>query len=547
VLNGITGSDITLNEGNLTFANNGATDYRAVSTFGMKTGKWYWEMYVNIATTGAGIEIAKSLSDPSSHDRLMDYRQGYQSNGTVNNNLSLTQSGSASSFTTGDIISCTFDLDSSPAVISWYKNDSFQFSLTGTALNGEEWVFMAGFSGTGSLVANFGQDSSFAGNKTAQGNQDSNGIGDFYYTPPTDFLALCTSNLPDPAVIPSEHFNTLLYTGDGSSGLAITGVGFQPDFTWIKKRSGSGQHVFADVLRSDGTYPKTLNSNSSAAEDVNSDGEMVRSLDTDGFTLGDSQAGQGDVNYTDGGTYVSWNWKAGGSGSSNTDGSITSTVSANQDAGFSIVSYTGNVTAGATVGHGLSSAPEMIIVKGRESLANWAVLHKGIASDYETDYIAMNNAYVVVDNVAYWNDTKPTNALFSLGDDNDVNKSGEGHIAYCFHSVDGYSKVGSYTGNGDADGTFVYTGFRPMWLMIKDTASSEHWMMFDSERSTYNVVDDYFKANDVDTEDTDHASIRVDFLSNGFKARGSNAGVNDSETMVYLAFAEQPFKHSNAR
>jgi len=271
----------------------------------------------------------------------------------------------------------------------------------------------------------------------------------------------------------------------------------------------------------------------------------LNSFDSDGFQTDDA-GGNGGYN-SSGDTYVAWNWKAGGSGSSNTDGSITSTVSANQDAGFSIVSYTGNVTAGATVGHGLSSAPEMIIVKGRESLANWAVLHKGIASDYETDYIAMNNAYVVVDNVAYWNDTKPTNALFSLGDDNDVNKSGEGHIAYCFHSVDGYSKVGSYTGNGDADGTFVYTGFRPMWLMIKDTASSEHWMMFDSERSTYNVVDDYFKANDVDTEDTDHASIRVDFLSNGFKARGSNAGVNDSETMVYLAFAEQPFKHSNAR
>ena len=356
-----------------------------------------------------------------------------------------------------------------------------------------------------------------------------------------------TSAIPSAAaagITPSEHFNTVLYTGNGSTN-AITGVGFQPDFFWGKARSASQSHRLVDVLR--GSY--NLYSDLTNAEDL-----QTLSFTSDGFTWAGGGAND------NGKTYVAWNWKAGGTGVSNTNGSITSTVSANADAGFSIVSYTGTAST-ITVGHGLSSKPEMIIVKKRDAADHWAVMHKGIASDYETDFINLNQTAAAADTANYWNDTEPTNSLFTLGNQSVTNSSSKAYIAYCFHSVDGYSKVGSYTGNGgnfDA-GPFIYTGFRPAYILIKSTGFTTDWTswaIFDSARSPDNEstgqalwanksAAEGYRGNGTSASTT---NPRVDLLSNGFKIRTHTNGLNyNGSNYIYLAFAESPMKHTNAR
>jgi hypothetical protein len=405
-------------------------------------------------------------------------------------------------------------------------------------------------------IANFGQDSSFAGRKTAQGYQDSNDIGDFYYTPPTGFLALCTSNLPDVAVTPSEHFNTVLYTGDGNSTQAITGVGFQPDFLWIKNRSAGNVHSLQDVIR---TPDAVLQSQTTEGE--NATRAYINSFDSDGFTTGNAAGASKGPSNNDGDTYVGWNWKAGGSGVSNTAGDINSTVSANTDAGFSIVSYTGNGNSSETIGHGLSKAPELIIQKARSGTHHWPVYHKYAASDAETDYLWLDDTKAVTDYDNYWADTAPTSTVFTVDNDGSVNGSGTACIAYCFHSVDGYSKVGSYKGNQPAgsasqfDGTFEYTGFRPAYVMIRraKTSGTADWLVFDNTRNVYNPVDKFLEPNTSDTESTASSSgyeIDLDFVSNGFKLKGPAGGIGSNSAdapYIYLAFAETPFKYANAR
>jgi len=406
-------------------------------------------------------------------------------------------------------------------------NPTYTFSDTTQPMTA--YVDHAGVSHTGCL--NFGQDSSFAGNKTAQGNTDDNNIGDFYYTPPSGYLALCTANLPDPAVIPSEHFNTVLYSGNGTSQ-SITGVGFQPDWLWLKTRSATGNHVVFDAVR--GTSAR-LRPSSTSAEDSSS----ITSFDSDGFTLGIEQ-NNGTA------TYVSWNWKANGSGVSNTNGSITSTVSANQDAGFSIVNFTGTGSNG-TVGHGLSQAPEMMIFKRRDSgSSNWITYHKGIGNGYNL-FLNLTNAKDT-DGALYWQSTDPTSTVFTAGGYSQLNNSGSDTIGYCFHSVDGFSKVGSYTGNGDADGTFVYTGFRPAFVIVKRTNSSGSWYISDNKRDTTNPLLAGLYADSPTQEDNVSTSLYIDYVSNGFKLRGTYTGSNASgSTYIYMCFSENPFKHTNAK
>ena len=394
--------------------------------------------------------------------------------------------------------------------------------------------------GTSIVNANFGQDSSFAGNKTAQGNTDDNGYGDFYYAPPTGYLALCTANLTLDAAMdpingnsPQDYFNTVLYTGNGSTQ-SITGVGFQPDWCWIKKRAGeNASHCIHDAVRGAG---KRLKSDSTVAE-YDAGTLDIQSFDSDGFSLG----GGGLVNQSTH-TYAAWNWKANGSGVSNTDGSITSTVSANTDAGFSIVSYTGT-GANATVGHGLLSAPDMIIVKNRDSgSGNWLVYHSSVGAEYAP---FLNSTIAPYDAFESWQDTSPTNSVFYIGTFNSA--SGENHIAYCFHSVEGFSKFGSYTGNGSTDGPFVYTGFRPAFVMVKITSAPENWTIFDDERSEYNLAQLGLYANLSNAEAT-ISTNGIDMVSNGFKLRGTGNRTNGSGyTYIYMAFAENPFKYANAR
>ena len=327
-------------------------------------------------------------------------------------------------------------------------------------------------------------------------------------------------------VKPSVHFNTKLYTGNSSTN-AITGVGFQPDWVWIKNRGANDSHYLYDAVRG---VTKSIYSNLTSAEATKSNG--LTAFGTDGFTLGN----EGDIN-GNGNNFVSWNWKAGtGQGSSNTDGSINTTyTSVNTTAGFSISSYTGNGSAGATIGHGLGVVPKMIIVKKLNGSPNWAVYHASLSS--HAKYLELNlNSAEQTDSGNF--DNVPTSSTFLVGSDNKVNSSGDTYVAYCFAEKKGYSKFGTYTGNGNADGTFVYTGFSPSFFLIKRTDATNNWRMWDNKRDPFNVRDTSINANEVDAEYT-NASIYIDFVSNGVKFRSTSDNVS-SGNYIYMAFAEEP-------
>jgi hypothetical protein len=534
-------SDAVLSEGNLkAYTPLAAVKGYVSASIGVGSGSMYFEMLVEDSVLGS-VGVVNALSDPSVDSLSLSTRWlMYGNNGKKYNNDGGVAYGSQLSL--GDIVSVAVDADAGK--IWWGVNGTWLASGDPSAGTGEAYsnltgvIFPAFMDVVGSAALgglfNFGQDSSFAGNKTAQGNSDANGIGDFYYAPPTGFLALCTQNLPEPTVIPSEHFNTVLYTGDGTASHAVTGVGFQPDLTWIKERTDNGSHQLIDSIRG---VTKRLESNSTGAEAVISNGLL--SFDSDGFTYGDYSNGN-----QSGITHAAWNWKANGAGVSNTDGSITSTVSANVDAGFSIIGYTGTGAA-ATVGHGLTlKEPDLIIVKDRDDTSHWYVYNKDVGNT-KALFLNLTNAE---GNTGAWDNTTPSSTVFSLETSIAVNASADTYIAYAFHSVDGYSKFGSYTGNGDADGPFVHCGFKPAFVMLKrsDSDSSGHWLMKDSKRDESNGNTLYSMANRTDA-DTDN-TVEIDYLSNGFKQRSTNNVNNaNASTYIFLAFAESPFKYSNAR
>jgi len=337
---------------------------------------------------------------------------------------------------------------------------------------------------------------------------------------------------------PSKYFNTVLYTGDGTNSKAITGVGFQPDWLWIKIRAGSAQeHVLVDAVRG---ATKSLESETTDAEETTSN--TVASLDSDGFTLGTTPRNR--VNQS-ASTYASWNWKANGTGSSNTAGTITSTVSANTTSGFSIVSYTGT-GATATVGHGLGVTPKMLIVKKRDSAGtDWTVWGSILGGTVGSEKIALNGTVAKSTglNSSWFNNTAPTSTLFTVGTQSDVNGSGGTYIGYCFADVKGFSKFGSYTGNGSTDGTFVYTGFKPAFLLFKrSSGAGNNWVLLDNKRNTFNIMGEGLFPN---SSDAGFAYSIIDFTSNGFKLRASDVWNNGSgETIIYMAFAENPFVSS---
>jgi hypothetical protein len=336
----------------------------------------------------------------------------------------------------------------------------------------------------------------------------------------------------------SLYFNTVTYTGDGSASRSITGVGFQPDFTWVKGRNAVWFHTLTDVVRGGGYF---IHSNIDTAE-AGGGTSLITGFNSDGFNVNITP--NGTVN-NNGDTFVSWNWKANGAGVSNTAGSITSTVSANTTAGFSIVSYTGT-GANATVGHGLGSAPKMIMIKNRTSAENWRVGHSSLTSwafrlilDATTAQASEPNAF---------NSTAPTSTVFSVGTDDSTNKSTNSLIAYCFAEIKGYSKFGSYTGNGSSNGTFVYTGFMPKFIMIKRTDSADNpWAIYDTVRDTNNPNTFLLRANASNAEADDSGYSDHDHLSNGFKLRQTWSGINASGgTYIYMAFADSPFVSSKA-
>jgi len=338
---------------------------------------------------------------------------------------------------------------------------------------------------------------------------------------------------------PTQYFNTVLYTGNGTNPRSLTGVGFQPDFTWIKNRTDIWGHGLADSTRGGG---KTLITNATAVEQTNYTWGYVNSFDSDGFTVNAGGSGDDFVNQTSD-NYVSWNWLAnGGTTSSNTDGSITSTVQANPTAGFSIVTYTGNQTNGATVGHGLGTAPKMVIVKELNGTSSWIVKHPGLTDAGYYLILEADNAESTAANV--WSDTDPSSTVFTLGDNTSVNENTLNYVAYCFAEIKGYSKFGKYTGNGSTNGTFVYTGFRPAFVLWKRKDGATDWRILDTTRDSFNVADKRLFPNNSDAENT--VQDTLDFLSNGFKHRATNSGGNASGgNYIYMAFAESPFVSSD--
>jgi len=325
----------------------------------------------------------------------------------------------------------------------------------------------------------------------------------------------------------SDNFNTKLYTGNGSTQ-TITGVGFQPDFMWIKERSGTSSHALINAVSG---INKKLMSNSTDVESTETN--YITAVSNDGFSVGQNNG----INQS-GITNVAWNWKANGAGSSNTDGSITSTVSANTTSGFSIVSYTGTGSA-STVGHGLSTAPSVIIIKNRSVTKPWQVGHKSLG--FQNGIYLNETSASQSDNGAF-NSTNPTTSVFTIETSSYVNTSGHNYIAYCFAEKTGYSKFGSYTGNGNADGSFIYTGFKPAFVMVKRTNNTGHWQLVDTKRPSYNPQY-YLRANSNNAEATD---IDFDIVSNGFKTRSTDTSYNGSgDSYIYMAFAEAPLVGTN--
>ena len=318
----------------------------------------------------------------------------------------------------------------------------------------------------------------------------------------------------------TDYINTVLYTGTGSE-LAITGVGFQPDWTWIKRRDAVANGGMFDVLRG---VTKLISSSQTDAEQTLA--QSLKSFDSDGFTLGTGPNGY--VNTSSSAT-VAWNWKAGGAGSANSDGSISSTVSVNTTAGFSIVKWTGTA-ANATVGHGLGAVPKMIIVKNLADSTNWNVYHQGVGNDGS---LYLNSTQGKETYQPFWNNTTPTSSVFTVGSDGATNGSGDNMIAYCFVEKTGYSKFGTYYGNGAADGAFVYTGFRPQFTLIKPLAT-QNWQIHDTKRDGYNVKNDNLSPNNTAAEADNQF---MDIVSNGFKLRSSTYSAS-STTYIYMAFGQ---------
>ena len=682
------GAYVTLSEGNLQVAGNSATNSAvALGTFSQTSGKWYFEVRQGaVSSEFIGVMVKQvsfenSLIDGSSVAQTHAKGVVARYNGLVRGISGELQLTSTTTWTTGDIIGIAFDMDN--GAVYFAKNNTYLNSGNPTSGSSKTGSFLNftvddtrigtpaldSYTG-GSVFANFGSDSSFGGNATAQGNTDENGKGDFYYTPPSGYLALCSANLPDITISANEdtqannHFNTVLYTGNGSTQ-SITGVGFQPDWVWLKGRDYASNHRLTNSTVGVNASQKA---NTSDTEDTNTTNKnFVVSFDSDGFGL---NSGAGDVNQNTQ-SFVSWNWKGGGTtpsktykvvvvsdsgnkfrfrnssdtatfaqsavtlnlqelgtytfdvsdssmsghalkfsttsdgihgggseyttgetssgtsgqsgayvqitvassaptlyyycgisghsgmggqintntthGSTNFDGSILSVVQTNETSKLSILTYTGNDTAGATIGHGLGVKPAWILIKRRTgSTQDWIVYHHKNTSAPATEYLMLNRSdYGTLDSDVMFNDTEPDTSVITLGSHNSTNQASQSLLAYVFAEVDGYSRFGSYTGNSSSDGTFVFTGFRPAWLMVRKTTGGDNWLIHDSVRDPDNVVQKNLLAETSSSEGSDNS---VDFLSNGFKWRVNSGARNTSgQTYVYMAFAKQSFKFSNSR
>jgi hypothetical protein len=503
----------TWSNGNLAFSVPNSTN-NSQATFAVSSGKWYWE---TIFTAAHELGVQQTGLTARRTNAVT-----YNKDGTKYVNG--TNSAYGATYTNGDVIGTALDMTG--GTVTFYKNNVSQgsISLSGVGITNGTMTISAGGALTQTGTVNFGQQS-------------------FTYTPPTGFNALNTYNLPTPTIANgAQYMAATTYTGNGSTqtitngGNNTIGTTFQPDFVWIKSRSDAvGNRLLNSIT---GVY-NYLISNSTLAEST--DTTSLTAFNSNGFSLGAAAANGFNTN---GSTYIGWQWQANkGTNVTNTNGSITSTVSANTTAGFSVVTYTGT-GANATVGHGLGVIPNMIIAKVRStSGADWTVYHSSLGA---TQGLFLDTTAAATTNANFWNNTAPTSSVYSVGSSGGTNNSGNTMIAYCWAAVAGYSAFGSYTGNGSTDGPFIFTNFRPRWVMFKRSDGTGYWLIKDSSRNGYNQTDPLLYANASDAEYS--AAGAIDILSNGFKLRATSLESNASGgTYVWAAFSENPFKYSRGR
>jgi len=512
-------SPIPLANGNLDVSGSGsASEWSPVNgTIGMTSGKWYWEI------TGSGtiysfIGIASVLPQDGTGERWPGRTSTsygyYNSNGNKYNNNVSTAYGA--SYGSGDVVGVAFDADN--RTLTFYKNGSSQGTAFTSIPAGTYFPCVSTFFTSATQSTNFGQRQ-------------------WAYAAPAGFKALCTTNLPEPTIADgSTAMDVVTYTGNGSTQ-TISGLNFSPDLVWVKSRGSilvTANHNWFDAVRGVG---KALFSDVTNAE-INYPTQRLTAFTSDGFTVGPELSVSTGAN-------VAWTWDAGSSTVSNTEGSITSSVRANASAGFSVVTYTGTGSSTATFGHGLGVTPGFFIIKNRSSSCNWMGYHSATGKDAYYDFNTTNAVQTTIPNI--WGTSGPSSSLITVtGAYLLNNQSGQNYVCYAWSPVAGYSSFGSYTGNGSADGTFVYTGFRPRWILYKPSnRSGTDWVLWDTARNPYNIASNYLLAN---TSGAEGSVGVVDILSNGFKLRVTSTGNNGAgDQIIYAAFAEHPFATSRAR
>ena len=534
----------------------GDNHLRSSSTMQVNSGKWYVEFKFVSGYEATNGTVSFGLTTDAANNRASNndafwYQNtddflaiAYRNNGKIEIFLegsSQHELTGLSTFVNGDVMGLALDLDNDKLFVS--KNGTWFSNGTGTQdpANGTNPLYSGGYlTSRKSDGFYFGVDGYSAQVVTADFGQQG-----YAYTPPSGFKKVCTANLPVPNIkLPNKHFDILTYTGtDTSASRTLSGLNFSPDWVWQKRKNGTNWHTLMDQVRGVG---KTLFSNDTSTEVTNNQYGYVSAFTSDGYTWSAGSTNNSDGNETNG-TFVSWNWNAGGSTVTNDDGSIDSQVRANTTAGVSIVTYTGT-GSDATVGHGLGVAPKVISVKCRNSAYHWRFYFTGV-TDTDGKYLGWNSNIALTSGSDKWNGV-PTSTVFGVSGDNSTGGSFD-YVAYCFSEVAGYSKFGSYAGNGSADGTFVFIGFRPAFVLIKSSSNTENWYIIDNNRPEYNGalgrsgIMKWLKAN---TGDSESQNGLYNFLSNGFKLGYPGADTNGSgRTYIYLAFAESPFRNARAR
>jgi hypothetical protein len=515
---GIGGATVT--RGNLEYNTSVASAMHFESSIAVSSGKWYWEYTVSSGNFADLHGVCPVGLAATSYAWNEVGTVGYYS-ATGQKFVSGVGSAYGATFTSNDVIGTALDKDAN--TVTFYKNGVSQ----GVISLPTNQVMVAYFAdGTGGAAtsgdANFGQRP-------------------FTYTPPTGFVALNTFNLPTPTIgasastLANKNFDATLYTGTGSTQSIVNAGGFQPDLVWGKNRSaGSTSNYVEDVIRGAG---QVIYTDQTTSEQNNA--AFLPSFNSNGFSV----AGNTGFFNASGNSFVAWQWRANGAAVTNTAGSITSQVSANTSAGFSVVTFTAG-SGNMTVGHGLGVTPRMVIVKRRDSASQWWVYHASF-SNLVTDYMSLNTTNAVASLANMWGASGMSST--TLGFSNNSLAASSTQVAYCFSQIAGYSAFGSYTGNGSADGTFVFTGFRPRYVMVKRTDAIGHWIIKDTARNPSNITTLNLYADLANVEDSAAVSD-FDLLSNGFKLRGTYIYTNASGgSYIYMAFAETPFKYANAR